>query len=128
MKLREIAASFIQPEMEDIMTLQQKKERAIRLKLISALSLCLFFLLWYLVTDVLKLAPATLFPSPVTALKTGIAKWTTKKAGWGYAPHPHLLQPARLPAGLLLRRVYRRAARRRDGLVGTHGHDAPPRV
>ena len=32
MKLREIAASFIQPEMEDIMTLQQKKERAIRLK------------------------------------------------------------------------------------------------
>ena len=45
MKLREIAASFIQPEMEDIMTLQQKKERAIRLKLISALSLCLFFLL-----------------------------------------------------------------------------------
>ena len=79
MKLREIAASFIQPEMEDIMTLQQKKERAIRLKLISALSLCLFFLLWYLVTDVLKLAPATLFPSPVTALKTGIAKWTTKK-------------------------------------------------
>ena len=79
MKLREIAASFIQPEMEDIMTLQQKKERAIRLKLISALSLCLFFLLWYLVTDVLKLAPATLFPSPVTALETGIAKWTTKK-------------------------------------------------
>ena len=75
MKLREIAASFIQPEMEDIMTLQQKKERAIRLKLISALSSCLFFLLWYLVTDVLKLAPATLFPSPVTALKTGIAKW-----------------------------------------------------
>ena len=61
------------------MTLQQKKERAIRLKLISALSLCLFFLLWYLVTDVLKLAPATLFPSPVTALETGIAKWTTKK-------------------------------------------------
>ena len=61
------------------MTLQQKKERAIRLKLISVLSLCLFFLLWYLVTDVLKLAPATLFPSPVTALKTGIAKWTTKK-------------------------------------------------
>lgn len=79
MKLREIAASFTQPEMEDIMTLQQKKERAIRLKLISALSLCLFFLLWYLVTDVLKLAPATLFPSPVTALETGIAKWTTKK-------------------------------------------------
>ena len=79
MKLREIAASFIQPEMEDIMTLQQKKERAIRLKLISVLSLCLVFLLWYLVTDVLKLAPATLFPSPVTALKTGIAKWTTKK-------------------------------------------------
>ena len=82
MKLREIAASFIQPEMEDIMTLQQKKERAIRLKLISALSLCLFFLLWYLVTDVLKLAPATLFPSPVTALKTGIAKWNSPRGGY----------------------------------------------
>ena len=79
MKLREIAASFIQPEMEDIMTLQQKKSGPSGSSVISALSLCLFFLLWYLVTDVLKLAPATLFPSPVTALETGIAKWTTKK-------------------------------------------------
>ena len=68
MKLRESAAASIQPEMEDIMTLQQKKERAIRLKLISALSLCLFFLLWSLVTDVLKLSPATPSPSPVAAL------------------------------------------------------------
>lgn len=61
------------------MTLKQKKDRAFKLKLISVCSLIAFFLLWYLVTEILQLAPSTLLPSPVKALETGIEKWSHKK-------------------------------------------------
>lgn len=61
------------------MTLLHKNQRAFRLKVISILSLFAFFLIWYLATDVFRLAPATLLPSPVKALQTAIVKWTSKK-------------------------------------------------
>lgn len=61
------------------MTLTQKRMRSFRLKVISVCSLLAFFLIWYLVTEVWKLAPSTLLPSPFKALDTGIIKWTTKR-------------------------------------------------
>lgn len=61
------------------MTLLHKNQRAFRLKVISILSLFAFFLIWYLVTDVFRLAPATLLPSPVKAFQTAIVKLTSKK-------------------------------------------------
>ena len=47
--------------------------------LISICALVSFFLIWYMVTDVWHLAPSTLLPSPVTALKMGIKKLSTKR-------------------------------------------------
>ena len=86
------------------MTLQQKKERAIRLKLISALSLCLFFL--FVVPRHGRARACSRDPLSLSGhcTENRHCKMDYEKAGWGYAPHPFLLQPARLPAGLLLRR------------------------
>lgn len=61
------------------MTITQKKERKWLLKLISAAALMGFFLIWYLATEVLELAPSTMLPSPLTALQTGIDKWVSKR-------------------------------------------------
>ena len=49
------------------------------MKVISVCALFGFFLIWYLVTEVWKLAPETLLPSPLKALETGIGKWSIKK-------------------------------------------------
>lgn len=129
MKLREIAASFIQPEMEDIMTLQQKKERAIRLKLISALSLCLFFLLCTSSRTCSSLAPA--IPLSLSGHRTGnrLAKWTNEKAGWGYRIPTHIFSSLRVS---LLGFCFGACIGVPLGVVMAWwepmGHDAPPRV
>lgn len=77
------------------MTIQQKKERSLRLKIISACSLLAFFFIWYLVTDVWKLAPSTMLPSPLTALESGIAKWTGKRPDGSTLP-THILASLRV--------------------------------
>ena len=61
------------------MTAMQKRNYSFRLKIISVCSLLAFFLIWYLITEVWKLAPSTLLPSPLKALETGIQKWTVKR-------------------------------------------------
>ena len=58
---------------------KQRKQFAFRMKVISVCALFGFFLIWYLVTEVWKLAPETLLPSPLKALETGIGEWSIKK-------------------------------------------------
>lgn len=77
------------------MTITQKKDRKFLLKIISAGSLLAFFLIWYLATEVLHLAPATMLPSPLTALQTGIEKWSTKRPDGSTLP-THILASLRV--------------------------------
>lgn len=76
-------------------TIKQKKDRTFYLKIISILSLFAFFLIWYIATDVMKLAPSTLLPSPIKALETGIEKWTAKRPDGSTLP-VHILASLRV--------------------------------
>lgn len=55
------------------------KKTRIRLKIISLISLAVFFAIWELATDVFQLAPSTMLSSPVTACQTMIMKWVVKR-------------------------------------------------
>ncbi len=72
------------------MTLNSKKRTYFKLKIVSVCSLFAFFFIWYLITDVFKLMPTTMLPSPVTALETGIDKWTSKRPDGSTLPS-HIL-------------------------------------
>ena len=75
--------------------IKQKKLFAFRMKVISICALFGFFLIWYLVTEVWKLAPETLLPSPLKALETGITKWTVKKPDGSTLPQ-HIFSSLRV--------------------------------
>ena len=77
------------------MNTKQKKDHALRMKLISVCALFGFFLIWYIATDVLKLAPSTVLPSPLKALQTGIEKWTSKRPDGSTLP-THILASLRV--------------------------------
>ena len=77
------------------MTITQKKERKWLLKLISAAALMGFFLIWYLATEILELAPSTMLPSPLTALHTGIDKWASKRPDGSTLPQ-HIFSSLRV--------------------------------
>lgn len=72
------------------MTLNSKKGTYFKLKIVSVCSLFAFFFIWYMITDVFKLMPTTMLPSPVTALETGIDKWTSKRPDGSTLPS-HIL-------------------------------------
>lgn len=50
------------------------KNKKTKYTVISVLSIAVFLLIWELCTDILKLAPGTMLPSPVTVAKTFIAR------------------------------------------------------
>ncbi|NBI89466.1 ABC transporter permease [Lachnospiraceae bacterium] len=75
--------------------IKQKKLFAFRMKVISICALFGFFLIWYLVTEVWKLAPETLLPSPLKALETGITKWNVKKPDGSTLPQ-HIFSSLRV--------------------------------
>lgn len=77
------------------MNIKQKSEHLFRLKVVSVCSLFAFFFIWYLITDVFKLAPSTMLPSPLTALQTGIQKWTSKRPDGSTLP-THILASLRV--------------------------------
>lgn len=52
-----------------------KKKKKINYTAVSVCAVALFVLVWYLATDVLKLAPSTMLPSPVKVLKTFVVKF-----------------------------------------------------
>ncbi|GHV60453.1 taurine ABC transporter permease [Spirochaetia bacterium] len=59
-----------------------EKKDSVRYKLVSAASFLFILAVWYLVTAVLKAVPPKLLPSPLTVLKTFIAKlYQTKPDG-----------------------------------------------
>lgn len=55
------------------------KKKTIRFQIISVVSLFLFFIVWQLLTDVFKVIPSTMLPSPVKVVQTIGMKWSTKK-------------------------------------------------
>lgn len=76
------------------MTLNNKNS-TVKLKLISFFSIVSFFLIWYLVTDVFKIFPTTMLPSPVTAFQTAVQKWTRKRPDGSTLP-THILSSLRV--------------------------------
>ena len=73
----------------------KKHKGNLRFQIISICSVFGFFLLWYLITDVLELAPATILPSPLKALDTAIVKWGSKRPDGSTLPR-HILASLRV--------------------------------
>ena len=67
-----------------------KKKSKRRFQIISIISLVAFFAVWQLLTDVLKVIPSTMLPSPVKVLQTIGMKWTVKKPDGSTLPQ-HIL-------------------------------------
>ncbi len=54
------------------------RKKAVKFGIISCISLMVFFLIWYICTDVLHLKPDYILPSPVQVFKAFVLKLTTK--------------------------------------------------
>lgn len=73
------------------------KKKRLRYRIISVCSFLTFLLVWYLATDVLKLAPAYSLPSPVTVAKTFFVKLTSKSPDGATIPQ-HVLSSLQVVA------------------------------
>lgn len=78
------------------MNTYQKKR--IKLKILSLISICVFILIWYLVTAVLELVPSYSLPSPLKVFQTFVRKITDKTPEGATLPQ-HILESSKV-AGL----------------------------
>lgn len=67
----------------DCMKGGKMKKRNIKYKMISLSSIMIFLFMWYLITDILKLFPTNIFPSPVKVFLAIIKKLSVKTPDGG---------------------------------------------